>query len=237
MKTEELFRADGYLRYCNAHVVSVGEGSICVDRTVFYPEGGGQPGDKGVLIREGGNGEQLKIIDTKKDRDTGAHLHFVDQGELPAIGEEVVLQIDWERRYRLMRMHSCMHLLCAVVPAGVTGGSVRDDGSARLDFDLPLPPDKLEIETEVNRLISENHPMSLEWISDEELANQPELVRTMSVKPPTGGGRIRLVRFGEIDLQPCGGTHVAATGEIGEIRVKKIEKKGKNNRRITIELA
>lgn len=120
MKTEELFRADGYLRYCNAHVVSVGEGSICVDRTVFYPEGGGQPGDKGVLIREGGNGEQLKIIDTKKDRDTGAHLHFVDQGELPAIGEEVVLQIDWEKIPTYANAQLYASTLC--------GGSCRSNG-------------------------------------------------------------------------------------------------------------
>ena len=231
--TIELFRGDSYLKECEATVVSLDERGICLDRTIFYPRGGGQPGDSGTIL--GSDGVETPITDTIKDRETGDHLHLPAEGApLPVAGDKVTLRIEWERRYRLMRMHSCMHLLCAVIPAGVTGGSVRED-SARLDFDLPDPPDKLEIEEALKRLIAENHPMRLEWISDEELEQQPELVRTMSVKPPTGVGKVRLVRFEGVDLQPCGGTHVAATGEIGQIRVKKIEKKGKKNRRITIE--
>jgi misacylated tRNA(Ala) deacylase len=231
--TVELFREDSYLKECEANVVSVDERGICLDRTIFYPMGGGQPGDSGTLL--GFDGTETPIADTFKDRETGDHLHVPSEGApLPAVGDKVTLRIDWDRRYRLMRMHSCMHLLCAVVPAGVTGGSVRED-SARLDFDLPDPPDKLQIEEDLKRLIAENHSMRLEWITDEDLEQQPELVRTMSVKPPTGAGRVRLVRFEGVDLQPCGGTHVAATGEIGRVRVRKIEKKGKKNRRITVE--
>lgn len=233
--TEELFREDAYLQACAASVISADERGIRLDRTVFYPQGGGQPGDSGVIRRAGG--QELKVVDTRKDRESGEIFHLVEEGApLPEPGEQVQMQIDWARRHRLMRMHSCMHLLCAVVPAGVTGGSVRD-GSARLDFDLPEPPDKGEIERAVNRLIEENHPMRLEWITDEELAARPELVRTMSVKPPSGAGRVRLVRFEGVDLQPCGGTHVAGTGEIGPVRIRKIEKKGKRNRRITVEFA
>jgi len=231
--TIELFREDSYLRECDATVVSVDERGICLDRTIFYPRGGGQPGDTGTIV--GSDGAESPITDTFKDRETGDHLHVpVEGAPLPVVGEKVTLRIDWDRRYRLMRMHSCMHLLCAVVPAGVTGGSVRED-SARLDFDLPDPPDKLQIEEDLKRLIAENHSMRLEWITNEELEQQPELVRTMSVKPPTGAGSVRLVRFEGVDLQPCGGTHVAATGEIGRVRVRKIEKKGKKNRRITVE--
>jgi misacylated tRNA(Ala) deacylase len=231
--TIELFREDSYLKECEAIVVSVDERGICLDRTIFYPMGGGQPGDSGTLI--GLDGTETPIADTFKDRETGDHLHVPSEGApLPVAGDKVTLRIDWDRRYRLMRMHSCMHLLCAIVPAAVTGGSVRED-SARLDFDLPDPPDKLQIEEDLKRLIAENHPMRLEWITDEDLERQPELVRTMSVKPPTGAGRVRLVRFEGVDLQPCGGTHVAATGEIGRVRVRKIEKKGKKNRRITVE--
>lgn len=231
--TIELFRDDSYLKECEATVVSADERGICLDRTIFYPRGGGQPGDSGTLIGSGGT--ETPIADTFKDRETGDHLHVPSEGApFPVVGDKVTLRIDWERRYRLMRMHSCMHLLCAVVPAGVTGGSVRED-SARLDFDLPDPPDKQQIEEALKRLIAENHPMRLEWITDEELERQPELVRTMSVKPPTGAGKVRLVCFEGVDLQPCGGTHVAATGEIGQVRVRKIEKKGKKNRRITVE--
>ena len=233
--TEELFRTDGYLQECSALVTAVDERGICLDRTVFYPMGGGQPGDVGVLVRE--NGSSISIVGTRKDRESGELLHIPAEGsELPQPGERIQLLLDWERRHRLMRMHSCMHLLCAVVPAGVTGGSVRD-GSARLDFDLPDPPDKQQIEQDLNRLIAEDHPMTLEWITDEELERQPDLVRTMSVKPPMGSGQVRLVRFEGVDLQPCGGTHVASTAEIGPVRIKKIEKKGKRNRRVIVEFA
>ncbi len=235
--TIELFREDGYLKKCHTTVCSVdaAANSVCVEQTVFYPEGGGQPGDCGKLIRA--DGEEIAIIDTRKDRESGAHLHIIaGDGTPPEAGEQVSLEIDWARRHRLMRMHSCMHMLCAVIPAPVTGGSISD-GSGRLDFYLPDPPDKAQVEAELNRLIEEDHPMSLRWISDEEMAQQPELVRTMSVKPPMGGGRMRLVEFKGADLQPCGGTHVASSGEIGAVRVRSIKSKGKQNRRITIEFA
>lgn len=232
---EELFRHDSYLRQCEARIIEVGPLGFYVDRTVFYPMGGGQPGDCGSVHLQ--DGRKVRIADTIKNKETGDILHVLDdQGDPIEKGERVILALDWDRRYRLMRMHSCMHLLCAVIPAGVTGGSVRD-GSARLDFDLPTPPDKKQIEDSLNRLIEEDHRMSLQWITDQELAEQPELVRTMSVSPPLGTGRVRLVRFQDVDLQPCGGTHVASTAEIGRIQVKKIEKKGKRNRRITVEFA
>lgn len=237
--TIELFREDAYLKTCDATVTEVtvtdaGAG-VCVDRTVFYPEGGGQPGDTGVITRA--DGAQLTVTDTRKDRDTGAHLHLLEgDAAPPAIGEKVTLKIDWARRHRLMRMHSCMHMLCAVIPAPVTGGAIHD-GSARIDFNLPEPPDKAQIESELQRVIAEDHPMTLRWISDAEMDAQPELVRTMSVKPPRGSGRVRLVEFGGADLQPCGGTHVASSGEIGAVRIQSIKNKGKQNRRITVEFA
>lgn len=232
--TIELFREDVYLNSCTAKVIAVDVRGVQLDQTIFYPLGGGQPGDSGTLTRS--DGSQLKIVDTRRDRETGEYLHLLGEDALvPVVGEQVTLRIDWARRHRLMRMHSCMHLLCAIVPARVTGGSVRD-GSARLDFDLPDPPDKTWIESELNRLIEEDHRMQIEWISDEELERQPELIRTMSVKPPKGCGHVRLIKFEGVDVQPCGGTHVASTAEIGPVRVKKIEKKGKNNRRIIIEL-
>jgi len=233
--TKELFREAGYLQECTATVTKSDERGVCVDQTVFYPMGGGQPGDAGVLVRA--DDAQLNIIDTRKDRETGDHLHVIEEdGALPAVGEAVTLRIDWERRHRLMRMHSCMHMLCAVVPAPVTGGSIRD-GSGRLDFDLQDTLNKEEITEKLNELIHQDSPMTLQWITDEELDNQPDLVRTMSVQPPKGIGRVRLVNFNGIDLQPCGGTHVASSGEIGPVRVSKIEKKGKHNRRVIVEFA
>lgn len=233
--TQELFRTDAYLKECNARVTKVNERGICSDRTVFYPMGGGQPGDTGVLIRS--DGSEVAILDTQIDRETGDHLHILGpNAAMMRVGENVVLRIDWERRYRLMRMHSCMHVLCAVIDAPVTGGSIRD-GSARLDFDLPEPPDKIAIENRLNELIREDHPVELQWITDAELERSPALVRTMSVQPPKGSGRVRLVNFKGVDLQPCGGTHVSSSAEIGEVRVKKIEKKGKLNRRVIVEFA
>ena len=230
--TEELFREDSYLKRIDARVTRVGDNALCFDRSIFYPQGGGQPGDTGYLIRR--DGTRLRVVDTRKEQDTGEILHLLEEDtRLPGVGETLTQEIDWERRYRLMRMHSCMHLLCAVVPAGVTGGSVRD-GSARLDFDLPEPPNKAALQQQLNRLIEEDHPMRIRWITEEELERQPELVRTLSVRPPAGAGRVRLVDFQDVDLQPCGGTHVASTGEIGPVLIKKIEKKGKRNRRITL---
>jgi misacylated tRNA(Ala) deacylase len=233
--TEEIFRADAYEQRCEARVIAVDDAGIHLDRTVFYPMGGGQPGDTGVLRLQ--DGSEIPISDTRKDGASGDIVHVPD-GEVGADlqGQQVQACIDWARRHRLMRMHTLMHLLCAVIPAGVTGGSVRD-GSGRLDFDLPESTlDKEHITAELNRLVEENHPVSARWISDEELSANPELVRTMSVAPPMGTGKVRVLEVQGVDLQPCGGTHVAATGEIGRVRVRKIEKKGKHNRRVNLEL-
>jgi misacylated tRNA(Ala) deacylase len=233
MSTAELFREDGYLRSCEAMIIGINKNKIVVDRTVFYPEGGGQPGDKGSLICPDGN--RLPIEDTYKDAESHLHYHVISQEATPPLlGEQVTLEVDWSRRYRLMRMHSCMHMLCAVVPAPVTGGSIND-GRGRLDFDLPDPIDKIEVTKKLQELIDADHPMRLSWITDKELIQQPDLVRTMSVQPPMGSGRVRLVNFEGVDLQPCGGTHVASSAEIGKVRVRKIEKKGKRNRRIIVE--
>jgi len=233
--TTELFRQDGYLKSCNARVTAVKENGFATDQTVFYPMGGGQPGDTGLY--RSSNGNIVPIIDTCKDRDSGLHLHIIESGDrIPQVGEQLSLEIDWQRRHRLMRMHSCLHMLCATLSQPVTGGSIRD-GSGRLDFDIPEPPDKQQIEANLNRLIEQDHPMSLHWITDQQMAAQPDLVRTMSVQPPTGQGRVRLVEFKGADLQPCGGTHVARSGEIGPVRIQSIKKKGKINRRITVEFA
>jgi misacylated tRNA(Ala) deacylase len=233
--TIELFREDGYLKSCDATVTAHTEKAFSVDQTVFYPLGGGQPGDTGSVILA--DGRQISVNDCRKDRETGEILHLVDdENLLPSPGDRVLLEIDWERRYRLMRMHSCMHMLCVAIKAPVTGGSIRD-GSGRLDFDLPDPPPRESLEQKLNEIISGNHPMSLRWVTDEEMEQQPDLIRTMSVKPPMGSGRVRLVQFGEADLQACGGTHVANSGEIGKVRVESIKNKGKKNRRVTIEFA
>lgn len=234
--TEEIFRADAYEKQCDARVTVVDAAGIHLDRTVFYPMGGGQPGDTGILQLQ--DGSEIRINDTRKDAASGDIVH-VPEGDIGAdlVGQQVQACIDWDRRHRIMRMHTLMHLLCAVIPAGVTGGSIRD-GSGRLDFDLPESTlDKEHVSAELNRLVEENHPVSARWISDEELAANPELVRTMSVKPPTGSGQVRVLEVEDVDLQPCGGTHVAATGEIGRVRVRKIEKKGKHNRRVNLEFA
>ncbi len=233
--TEEVFRTDSYASQCEAVVTAVDENGIQLDRTVFYPMGGGQPGDTGVLRNAAG--AEVRITDTRKGDVPGQILH-IPESQMPALksGDKVTAVIDWDRRYRLMRMHTCLHLLCTVVAGGVTGGSVRD-GSGRLDFDLPEPTlDKEHITSELNRLISENRSVRSRWITDEEMASKPELVRTMSVKPPSGRGRVRLVEIEGLDLQPCGGTHLASIGEIGKVRVGKIEKKGKHNRRVNVVL-
>ncbi|MDJ0833676.1 MAG: alanyl-tRNA editing protein [Gammaproteobacteria bacterium] len=228
--TVELFREDGYLTSCEALVVATEDNAVIVDQTVFYPLGGGQPGDVGTLTL--GDGSVLQVIDTIKGEQGIKHV-LAEESPLPQVGDRVSLEIDWARRHRLMRMHSCMHMLCSIVPFPVTGGSIRED-SARLDFDAEEPMDKEALNAELNRVISEDHPMSLRWISDAELDAQPELVRTMSVQPPRGSGRVRLVEFAGVDLQPCGGTHVKSTAEIGAVRIRKIEKKGRHNRRVNI---
>ena len=228
-------REDSYARSLTATVVAVDERGIRLDRTVFYPMGGGQPGDIGVLRRAGGD---TVIADAIKGAAPDEVIHVPVPGTpLPATGEQVTVEIDWQRRHRLMRMHTCLHLLCAVVPGAVTGGQVSD-GKGRLDFDVPgATLDKDEIEAKLNALIAADHPVTPRWISDEELATRPELVRTMSVKPPTGHGRVRLLDIASVDLQPCGGTHVKRTGEIGPVVIGKIENKGKQNRRVNIAFA
>lgn len=233
--TEKLFLDDPRLRTMPATVrVSSPEG-IELDRTVFYARSGGQPGDVGVLRWDGG---ETAIADTVKGEGEVV-LHIPAAGAaLPPVGAAVEGEIDWERRHALMRMHTAMHLLCSVIKgAAVTGGAVGADRS-RLDFNLPNPPPKEEIETALNALIEADHPVRIEWVDEAVLDSNPDLVRTISVAPPRGTGRLRLMRIGDgeppVDLQPCGGTHVARTGEIGRVAVTKIENKGKQNRRIVI---
>ena len=232
--TECLFLDQPDLAKTEAHVVSSGPEGIVLDRTVFYARGGGQPGDIGVLRWDGG---ETPIADTVKG-DGGTILHVPAPGAaLPTSGTTVSAEIDWERRHRLMRMHTAMHLLCSLIKgAAVTGGSVGADRS-RLDFDLPESPKKETIEAELNALIAADHPVRIEWVDESVLDTDPGLVRTMSVQPPRGTGRLRLMRIGSdgvVDLQPCGGTHVSRTGEIGPIQIVKIENKGRQNRRIIL---
>jgi misacylated tRNA(Ala) deacylase len=235
--TELLFRGDAYLRACRARVVAADARGIRLDRTIFYPTGGGQPGDTGTLRLA--SGEAIQIVDAVKGEGPDDVVHVpVPGAALPPPGAEVTAEIDWLRRYRLMRMHTCLHLLCAVVPGAVTGGQVSD-GKGRLDFDVPgASLDKEAIAAQLNGLIADGHEVTPRWISDAELTAHPELVRTMSVKPPIGMGRVRLMEVagpdGAIDLQPCGGTHIRNTGEIGPVAIGKIENKGRQNRRINI---
>jgi len=235
--TERLYERDAYLKEVEARVVAAGEAGIELDRTVFYARGGGQPGDSGVLVMT--DGSEIPIVDTVKGEGT-AILHLpAGEADTAALvpGEVVTARIDWDRRHRHMRMHTALHLLCAVVDAPVTGGNLTAD-KGRLDFDLPEAGiDRDALSDALNRLVAADTATALEWITDDALAAQPELVKTMSVKPPTGTGAVRLLRIPGVDLQPCGGTHVARTGEIGAVRVTKIEKKSRLNRRISIELA
>jgi misacylated tRNA(Ala) deacylase len=234
--TELLFRDDAYLRSCAARVVGVDERGIRLDQTVFYPTGGGQPGDCGTLKMA--DGTAIAIVDAVKGESADEVIHVPAPGAaLPEPGAEIIAEIDWERRHRLMRMHTCLHLLCAVVPGAVTGGSVGD-GRGRLDFDVPgAALDKDAIAAGLNKLIAEGHAVTPRWIDDAELEARPELVRTMSVKPPTGAGKVRLLDIEGIDLQPCGGTHVKNTAEIGPVEIGKIENKGRQNRRINVAFA
>ena len=230
--TEALFRADPYARSCEARVSAAAPDGMRLDRTVFYPEGGGQPGDTGVLRAD--DGTVTVVCGTRKGEAAGDILHLLEPGSpAPAPGSRVVAELDWERRHRHMRMHTCLHLLSAVVDAPVTGGQLTAE-KGRLDFDLDTRPEKTAVEEALNALIARDLPVAARWISDEALAAQPELVKTMRVKPPTGHGRVRLINVEGIDLQPCGGTHVARTGEIGPVIVRKIESKGRHNRRVIL---
>ena len=233
---EQIFREDAYETSCEATVVAADQNGIRLDRTVFYPMGGGQPGDRGRLrLAASDGGGEVAIVDTRKGDEPEEVLHIAPEGAaLPAPGARVTAEIDWERRYRLMRMHTCLHLLCAVIPGEVTGGQISD-GKGRLDFNLPdTKPEKEQVAAALNRLIEENHEVLPRWISDRELESNPGLVRTMSVKPPMGTGSIRVLDIAGVDLQPCGGTHVRHTGEIGRVKVAKIESKGRQNRRVVI---
>jgi misacylated tRNA(Ala) deacylase len=237
MPTECLFREDSYLQSCEANVVGMtDQGGIVLDRTVFYATSGGQPGDTGSL-----NAGSVRIpIETAVYTDAAkTEIAHVPAAGSPAlnIGDKVTANIDWDKRYARMRMHTALHLLSAVLPYAVTGGSVGDSES-RLDFDIPEAGlDKDAITAKVAEMIASNAAVTSRWITDAELEANPGLVKTMSVKPPMGTGRVRLIEIAGLDLQPCGGTHVRATGEIGAVRVTQIEKKGKQNRRVRLALA
>lgn len=242
MTTQALFREDAYLRGCDAVVTRVGDDGVELDRTVFYPLGGGQAGDTGFLTTA--SGARLRVIDTRKVRREGATpddaLHVIDpveawQVEL-AVGAPVRAQIDWDRRYRHMRFHTATHLLCAVVKQMVDGCSITPD-YARLDFAMTELLDKQQVQDELDALIASATPVGCEWISDDQMRANPQLVKSMSVSPPIGFGRVRLLRVQDVDLQPCGGTHVANTSEIGAVRVVKIEKKSAKTRRVVLEFA
>ena len=234
MPTEELFRSEPYTQACTATVVEMNNDGIILDRTIFYPTGGGQPGDSGYFEPSTG-GRDIKITDTIR-LDDGNILHVTEPfiARMEA-GTQINAVLDWSRRHRHMRMHTCLHLLCSLVgDAKVTGGSVGAD-RGRLDFDMPentLTRETLEFD--LNRLVGEDLPVTSRWITNEELAAQPDLVRTMSVQPPKGQGKVRLIEIEGNDLQPCGGTHVARTGEVGKVIVGKIEKKGRLNRRVNL---
>jgi misacylated tRNA(Ala) deacylase len=230
--TEELFREDSYLRECDARVIETRDGAVILDRTVCYPLGGGQPGDTGTLSWAG---RSAAVVDTRYG-EGGAILHLLaENAETPAAGDEVHLAIDWERRYRHMRMHTAMHLLGSVLRYGVTGGNISAEKS-RLDFDMEDTVDKDAVGAALAELVAGDHGVRCRWITEQELDAQPDLVRTMSVQPPRGKGSIRLLEIEGVDLQPCGGTHLRSTAEVGRVRIGKVEKKGKRNRRVNIHL-
>lgn len=236
--TEALFRQDAYAREAFGKVEAITEeGGIVLDGSLFYPTSGGQPGDSGLLKWSGG---EIEIATAVKGEGDTIILIPAEPAGLPPIGQDVTQVLNWDRRYRHMRVHTALHLLSVVIPLPVSGGSIATE-KGRLDFDMPdAPEDKAALEADLNRLIACDMDVSEEWITDAELDAQPDLVKTMSVQPPRGSGRIRLVRIGvgpeTADLQPCGGTHVANTSEIGRVRLGKIEKKGRQNRRVYLHL-
>lgn len=238
MPTDCLFREDAYLTSTPATVLGITEkGGIVVDRTVFYATSGGQPGDSGLLVTPAGEFPLATAVYTDQLKTEIAHVPAEGVTIRPSPGDQIALKIDWGARYRRMRMHTALHLLSAVLPYPVTGGAVNEDDS-RLDFDIPEAGlDKDEITAKVNEMIKTDAEVRSRWITDAELEANPGLVKTMSVKPPMGTGRIRLIEIVGLDLQPCGGTHVRRTGEIGAIRVTQVEKKGKQNRRVRISFA
>lgn len=238
MPTDCLFLEDSYLKNCTARVLALTEqGGIVLDQTVFYATSGGQPGDTGTLVTA--NGTRIPIqtaVYTDAAKSEIAHVPATGS-TAPKIGDTLTAEIDWDKRYARMRMHTALHLLSAVLPYAVTGGSVGESES-RLDFDIPEAGlDKDAITAKVAEMIASNAAVSSRWITDAELEANPGLVKTMSVMPPMGTGRVRLIEIADLDLQPCGGTHVRATGEIGAVRVTQIEKKGKQNRRVRLAFA
>ena len=236
MKTQLLFRDDAYLREATARVIAVDDTGIQLDQTLFYVQGGGQPGDRGTLTLA--DGASLPVLNAVYGADRTTVLHQIGAGaRQPEVGEAVSLVLDWPVRYARMRAHTALHLLSVILPYPVTGGSVGD-GEGRLDFDIPEATlDKDALSAELTAMAARDAVVSERWITDEELLANPSLVKTMSVKPPMGTGRVRLVEIAGLDLQPCGGTHVRRTGEIGPVTVTGIEKKGKQNRRVRIVLA
>ncbi len=237
--TEFLFRADSYLQSTPATVVAVTEdGGVVLDQTVFYAASGGQPGDSGRIVRTSDQAASAIATAVHPEGDKTRIVHVPQDGVSGlAVGDEVLVEIDWDRRYRLMRMHTALHLLSVVLPFPVTGGSIGED-KGRLDFDMPdVPEDLAALGEALNGLVAGNQAVTDEWISDAEMAENPDLIKTMNVKPPMGQGRVRLIRIGDIDLQPCGGTHVRNTSEIGPLVLGKIEKKGKQNRRVSLLFA
>ena len=234
--TEPLFLQDSYLREHRCRVAAhTPEGGLVLERSIFYPTGGGQPGDSGRLHWDG---QQIPIATTIKGQQGEIILLAAKATFLPPIGTEVMQDLDWDRRFRIMQMHTALHLLSVVIPLPVTGGALGSE-KGRLDFDMPEnPEEKWELQDQLNALIERDFAISDRWIRDQELSENPQLIKTMSVKPPVGAGQVRLVQIGEepdlLDLQPCGGTHVARTGEISSLVVAKIEKKGRQNRRVTL---
>ncbi|WP_068089185.1 alanyl-tRNA editing protein [Polycladidibacter stylochi] len=234
--TFKLFEDDAYLRSCEAQVLSMpSPHEIVLDRTCFYPLGGGQPGDQGYIELQ--TGEQLKVVNTRYTKDRSAIIHDLEKEAHLLAGVKVVAHIDWQRRYSIMRAHTALHLLSVLLPYPVTGGQI-DAAKGRLDFKLPpIALDKEALSQQLTELAARDEPVSTDWITEQQLDDNPELVKTLSVTPPRGTGKIRLIRVGKkTDLQPCGGTHVSTTGEIGPIRVTKIESKGQQNRRLRIQL-
>jgi len=235
--TEAVFREDAYAATLDARVVDITDaGAIILDRTIFYATSGGQPGDTGLLIRP--DGSRVVIAGTVTGETKDDILHLPGEGQaVPTVGENVILSIDWDRRFKLMRMHAACHLLSVIVPFGITGAAVSEDDS-RVDFDLPETGyTKEDVSAKLMELVRADHPVFTRWITQDELSANPALVKSKNVRPPAGAGRIRLVCIGDgasVDSQPCGGTHVARTGEVGEIHIAKIEKKGRENRRFRI---
>jgi misacylated tRNA(Ala) deacylase len=236
MTTETLFRDDSYLKECEATVLRANGNAVVLDRTIFYPMGGGQPGDSGTISWSDGRAIVCAIVvDTRYGEDGSIEHILADDSNVPASGASVTPTLDWERRYRHMRMHTGLHLLGSVLQYGVTGGNISAQKS-RLDFDMEDSIDKDSVNEQLQSLVDGHHVVSCQWITDAELEAQPELVRTMSVQPPKGAGTVRLLNIEGVDLQPCGGTHLKNTAEVGQIRIAKVEKKGKHNRRVYIEL-